>query len=896
MIINACYITGFGGLKDVDFTFEDGLNQILEENGWGKTSFAVFIKAMFYGMEYSPRKKDLTEREHYMPWDGGICGGSLTFTNKEGQFRIERTFGKKDSEDTYRLIDCATGKESSAYSEEIGTELFGVDRDSFEKSIFVPQAKAETSMTDSLNAKMGDLAAARDDINSFEAAIQRLEDAKKEYTRSSKVNPGKLVAIREDIRKSRAIVEEIPSITDAYEQKKAQLTQREGELSKLQGEKEILSKEIAERSKQEQSLGAYREKLSLLEKNRDILSELDDYFAKGFPSEDEQKLAEEEEAQLRVDKASLEDRLQKLPSQEERERLAELFQDGIPTEEELNNYQEQADRLKELRMQAQSASMSEEDKRKLSQLRDYFKPGIPTREEMKALQSRDQERQQLIGQRKVIEERRHKDESQQEKQAKENMGGKGNRLLAIVLGIVFLLGGFTFITMLGSEGSRLAGYTFLGIGAFCFFMSILLSSNSKKKERQKAEAVMTRLEEYEEQLRDIDDQLENSTELEHNFLELYPGKEESLMGRVQEVQRLVDQYLLLKKREQDSLSVATGALDELSELQLSLYTALQPYATSYGIDLYHDMKEQELLKDLRNDAATEQSIRSGRDERAELEMHISETRLALASYVDRFPILTSYDENGEETEITVKDRLHQIRKNIDRYTRLTENTEELEQEIAAIRRSPEFPKEGLSVEELQNKQTELDDKIAEMNRFIQTDMEEVSNLSESLVSHEEERDHLADEEEEEGRLKERVNVLNRTRDYLEKARERFLSRYMKPLQNGMQTYLTELYGETEEPALSEEEFMLDMDLGIRFVHQGQTRTNAYLSAGYKDLTSLAARMALVDVLYRKEQPVIILDDPFTNLDKEKVEAGMNLLKKQAKNRQIIYFTCHESRM
>ena len=308
------------------------------------------------------------------------------------------------------------------------------------------------------------------------------------------------------------------------------------------------------------------------------------------------------------------------------------------------------------------------------------------------------------------------------------------------------------------------------------------------------------------------------------------------------------------------------------------------------------MKEQELLKNLRNDAATEQSIRSGRDERAELEMHISETRLALASYVDRFPILTSYDESEEETEITVKDRLHQIRKNIDRYTRLTENTEELEQEIAAIRRSPEFPKEGLSVEELQNKQTELDDKIAEMNRFIQTDMEEVSNLSESLVSHEEERDHLADEEEEEGRLKERVNVLNRTRDYLEKARERFLSRYMKPLQNGMQTYLTELYGETEEPALSEEEFMLDMDLGIRFVHQGQTRTNAYLSAGYKDLTSLAARMALVDVLYRKEQPVIILDDPFTNLDKEKVEAGMNLLKKQAQNRQIIYFTCHESRM
>ena len=59
---------------------------------------------------------------------------------------------------------------------------------------------------------------------------------------------------------------------------------------------------------------------------------------------------------------------------------------------------------------------------------------------------------------------------------------------------------------------------------------------------------------------------------------------------------------------------------------------------------------------------------------------------------------------------------------------------------------------------------------------------------------------------------------------------------------------------------------------------------------------LCARFALVDVLYRKEQPVILLDDPFTNLDEDKIDRALRLLTEIARERQIIYFTCHESRM
>ena len=38
---------------------------------------------------------------------------------------------------------------------------------------------------------------------------------------------------------------------------------------------------------------------------------------------------------------------------------------------------------------------------------------------------------------------------------------------------------------------------------------------------------------------------------------------------------------------------------------------------------------------------------------------------------------------------------------------------------------------------------------------------------------------------------------------------------------------------------------------------------------------------------------MVLDDPFTNLDPSRKKAAEGLLEKAAKDRQILYFTCHE---
>ena len=109
MRLVSCEIGGFGKISAYSHTFREGLNAFCEDNGWGKTTFSVFVKAMFYGMEYS-RKQGLSEREHYRPWDGGVYGGGLGFWVGGRGFRGGRTVGKEGKEETVVLYDDVAGQ------------------------------------------------------------------------------------------------------------------------------------------------------------------------------------------------------------------------------------------------------------------------------------------------------------------------------------------------------------------------------------------------------------------------------------------------------------------------------------------------------------------------------------------------------------------------------------------------------------------------------------------------------------------------------------------------------------------------------------------------------------------------------------------------------------------
>jgi len=176
MRLVSCHIDNFGKLSSYDKQFTPGLNCIINENGSGKSTLAAFIRVMLYGLSGEKKRKDTEkERVFFKPWQGGNFGGTLTFEKDGVNYTIYRTFGSKESEDTFRIINESTGLEDKSFGGVPGITLFGIDSDSFERTAFVSQQDCATDVTDDISARIGGVSEHDDDMKGYEAAEDRLK-------------------------------------------------------------------------------------------------------------------------------------------------------------------------------------------------------------------------------------------------------------------------------------------------------------------------------------------------------------------------------------------------------------------------------------------------------------------------------------------------------------------------------------------------------------------------------------------------------------------------------------------------------------------------------------------------------------------------------------------------
>ena len=178
-----CYVENFGKISKQKFSFKDGLNCMTEDNGSGKTTLATFIKVMLYGMSDTKKVSlDENDRKHYLPWQGGVCGGSLTFSAGGKTYRVERTFAPKASDDTCVIYDTQNGRATNAFSNNLGEELFGIDADGFERTVYLSErVLTPKSENKSISAKLSDLVGCDGDIGGMDEAMKILEEQRKLY-------------------------------------------------------------------------------------------------------------------------------------------------------------------------------------------------------------------------------------------------------------------------------------------------------------------------------------------------------------------------------------------------------------------------------------------------------------------------------------------------------------------------------------------------------------------------------------------------------------------------------------------------------------------------------------------------------------------------------------------
>ena len=239
MKILSCYIEDFGSLHHLKCSLKDGLNSLNEKNGWGKSTFAVFLRAMFYGLEncknssnYDP--KDY--RKNLKPWQGGNFGGYIEFETSGKRYRVTRFFGERKREDTFELLDLDHETPSEDYTASLGEELFGIDAAGYERSVYIPHNDLQAGTNDSINARLLGLLENDGDMNNYEKAVQILNDARRELKktggrgkidRDSDTRAGLEVRLRKAREDERAAQEKKAALAEAVREKDAAKNERE---------------------------------------------------------------------------------------------------------------------------------------------------------------------------------------------------------------------------------------------------------------------------------------------------------------------------------------------------------------------------------------------------------------------------------------------------------------------------------------------------------------------------------------------------------------------------------------------------------------------------------------------------------------------------------------------
>lgn len=270
MKIISLTIGGFGKLKNQSFTFKE-ITQILSENGTGKSTLANFIECMFYGID----AKNSSQRD-YLPWENALFGGNLTFEANGKTYRVERSFGKRKQQDTFVLFS-EDGQPCSDFTDKLGEELFGLNREAFHRVCFFDQSDydgGQSYLSERLNALMTD----SDEFNGFEKTEEKLSKKIKSY--QNKQNHGLIPDVKEKIAETDRHIRELAAYKDAYfvyqdklVSQRARKTQLNLKLAQTEKESEELLKKISSYENEtalkmlDESEAQTRKSLNLLEKD-----------------------------------------------------------------------------------------------------------------------------------------------------------------------------------------------------------------------------------------------------------------------------------------------------------------------------------------------------------------------------------------------------------------------------------------------------------------------------------------------------------------------------------------------------------------------------------------------------------------------------------------------------
>ena len=342
-------IENFGKLSHYSLDLSGGLNVLCEKNGWGKSTLAVFVKAMLYGLPVSRRGSlDRNERKKYTPWQGGAFGGSIEFESDKGVFRAERFFGAKEANDEFRLFDLSTNKPSSAYSERLGEELFGINADGFERTAYLSQRAIELEEGNaSVTSKLTGLLDEVGDIDDFDVAMAAIDKSRKVY--ELKGGRGKIADIKASLSEKKEKLDRLTDLTPAQKELEGQLATIHADIRTREDELRRLRASLTEATERRLRLDEHRRMRSeLASAEADRATIIESFADHRIPTDEELGQAESLLKACREQQALLRDSQLSPEETETLTRLSARYPMGLPKNDYFDKIESEINELSAL--------------------------------------------------------------------------------------------------------------------------------------------------------------------------------------------------------------------------------------------------------------------------------------------------------------------------------------------------------------------------------------------------------------------------------------------------------------------------------------------------------------------------------------------------------------------
>lgn len=931
MRLISLYIKQFGCLANCKMIFDKNLTIKFADNGKGKSTLAAFIKAMFYGLENATKKDKFVDRKHFAPLNGDSFGGSISFECKGQTYRIERFFdNKSSSKDITCLYD--QNNHRMYLKEEYGDYFFGIDKESYERTAFIGSEDLLTKSTISINKKLNNLVSNVEDDYDFDTIIEKLDDGiKKYYYPQGKVNKGKYEKCQDKIDELKEKIAQLTAIEATMEQNYEKLSDYDKSIDKLKSDILLVQKEDITK-KDWEHYDSLIEEVNTLKSN--LQKELDKYQS-GLPTKEELKSLEDN---LDIYNATS-NRLESVSYNDEdkirHETLKSKYQ-IVPSLEDINYLEKNRQKEQELKIKLDSLTFSNEKETKLNILKEKFDSKVINDEviskiddqvsmlekhkiinESTSNQFNDDEIRKfkrmfddnLPSKEKILEIESLLRDYQLNKEKADGISYQNKHNTPIILNATISMLLLIATIILFVFQMHIYVYITLGLTVLSFISLLVVFVTSKNKSNKNEWKYKEKNIEIANMLREFFASfMISGDEFSTNLLVL-----KNDIDKYQKYLEIKNKVMDDKKVEdiKESLSKTFSTFNYTGKDYKTMLDQLKNDYKDY-VSLNEDYKELEIArknisfklenneKDIKNVLQKYNIYIHNVNELNDVLLEIND----LVKLNDSFTTLVTKNKEDKEkcdkskvyiddfkskyqVTIDIKNYINDARNSITIIESLKDNIKDTEQKIEKFKND-----NNLSLRPDSNTKS-----VDELNELLSKTVAERDSLKTIISDNEDKLMYLSEYEEnilayqeEKQKAKARADQITKAKMFMESADENLKNKFIMPIQNKYIEYARQIN------SLLADNISMNYDFEINFDINGKYKNYLQLSLGEKACLGLCLRFAIIDNIYKDDKPIIILDDPFVNLDEDNLQKAKDVLVKLSSNTQVLYLCCHKSRM